>query len=143
MNRFLKTLLLWLLLAALPVQGMAAAAMAACACGPHHGAAPAPFAAHHPHEASMAQPARDMDHDYTAADPVTHKGHRGEHGASVHGASVCGACANCCPAAVALSPAPISMPQRAATIALPAYPLPLVVSFIPSALERPPKRLSA
>jgi hypothetical protein len=136
MNRFLKTLLLWLLLAALPVQGMAAAAMAACGSGKHHGAAPVLSTAHHQHEASMAMSTQDMDHVHTAPDPATHTAHHGG-----HGAGACGACVNCCAGAVALSPALIAIAQRAATIALPAYPSPLVTSFIPSALERPPKRL--
>ncbi|MBK4738819.1 hypothetical protein [Noviherbaspirillum pedocola] len=138
MNRFLKTLLLWLLLAALPVQGMAAAAMAACGSTGHGGAETALSVEHHQHEASMAMSNQGMPHDHTVSDPAMHKAHHVK-----HGASVCGTCANCCPGALALSLAPISMPQRAAAFALPAYPSPLLTSFIPSALERPPKRLAA
>ena len=138
MNRLLKTLLLWLLLAALPVQGMAAATMAACGSTSHAGSAPTSFAGHHQHEAATAMSTRSVAHDHTASDTSPYKAHHVK-----HDASVCGACANCCPGALALSPAPISIPQRATTITPPAYPFPLVTSFIPPAPERPPKRLVA
>jgi len=113
-----RSLLVWLMLLALPFQGMASAAMLSCA----HGSTPAAVAGAegHCHE-QAAQPAADPH-----ADVHDHDGR-------------CSACADCCIGA-ALAPAP-------AVMAAPSAPPAMFASFAlhhPAAVdldlpERPPR----
>jgi hypothetical protein len=134
MNRVLKTFLLWLLLAALPLQGIAAAVQASCGPAAHDGAAEMTMQAKsHHHEGDGAADSASVvaaSSDGDSAD-IQHKN------------SVCSACAACCVGAVA--PPSISTLTPAYSTSLPAVssPAPLVAGFIPAGLERPPKRITA
>ena len=141
MHRFIKTFLLWLLLAALPLQGFAAAMQLSC--GPtKHAADPGMTAVvsvshgHHDH----AAPAHHHDadaHPATTPAPADHASGDG------HAASSCSACSACCVGAIALPVNPIVTPVYSASVpAVPVFPVPLA-DFIPGGLERPPKTLTA
>src|SRR5437879_5124973 len=102
MNRVLKTLLLWLLIATLPIQGFAAAMMS---CGPNHheSLSTAIMADEHHHDAKAAH--RHL-HDDAAMSPVadgassdflTNK----SPGTHKHKSASCSACAACCVGATA------------------------------------------
>ena len=140
MRFLLRSLFVWLLALALPLQGIAATGMQACG-GMHGGPGPMAAAAdvtvhgharadaHHAHAERSSVSAhaladQDQDQELPAA------GHQ------------CGACAACCPA-VAL-PSEVAFPAasgKAADViaAAPAH----VVSFVPPGLERPPRNLLA
>ncbi len=132
MKRAFHTFLLWLLIAALPLQGFAAALQASCGTSAHHAAAetaaPAQSHAQHDHEASAGH------HDDT--------GDTGDIAAK-HKHSSCSACAACCIGAIA--PPSASLASMAYSNARPAVsaPAPLLTGFIPPGLERPPKRVTA
>ena len=134
MHRALTTFLLWLLIAALPLQGFAAAVQASCATTAHHAAAqmdvPAQSHAEHGHSAH---------HDDAAGD-ATEAGH-GTIGK--HTGSSCSACASCSVGASA--PPCLSIGSLAYGNSQPVVssPAPLVTGFIPPGLERPPKRINA
>jgi|SRR5512133_2124929 hypothetical protein len=132
MQRFVKTFLLWLLLAALPLQGLAAAAASSCGPTGHHdapsGIAPAqPQHHHHDADAGHARPAAPADHA----------------GDGKQAASSCSACSACCVGAVALPPGSVTTPVHGASVrAAMAFPL-LLADFIPGGPERPPKPVTA
>ncbi len=129
MNRILVRLLLWCLLAALPLQGFAAALRI---CGDHTA----------PKTAQMHEAGHDH-HEMTA-----------EHAAEQHADadaptqdclddSSCSACAACCIGACA-PPSWPSLPtisHESAPVAL--TPAPLVSGYIPGGLERPPRHSHA
>jgi hypothetical protein len=147
-NRIFKTFLLWLLIAALPVQGMAAVVKASC--GPtrheslpiamhsdahhHHSSA----AAHH-HDSDTASDSAAAFHQHEAssvADQATDSPHLDK-------SSSCSACAACCFGAVAL---PSSVDWTPVFSSSKAEVISAVISFtgfIPAGLERPPKPLFA
>ncbi|TFV94807.1 hypothetical protein E4K72_18455 [Oxalobacteraceae bacterium OM1] len=144
MNRTLKLLLIWLMMAALPVQGMAAVLKLSCA-SRHHAIA---ATAAHAHDADHAMHAH-AGHHAAGADMQAHDdGSHGDHG--VHKADKsdksdarCSACAACGFGAAAPPPALTWAPQFAvatATSFLPAVPTPEPRA---SGLERPPRLHSA
>jgi hypothetical protein len=126
----LRTMLLWLLLLALPFQGIA---QAATLCAP---AAPVPVAAPHDH-AAMMRGHTALAHDHAAmADAAPAHDH---HDGGGHTPAKCGKAAACCLGA-ALAPfiaAPPALPPPPSE-AIPfraAAPLPVHLA----ALDRPPK----
>lgn len=138
MIRILKTLLLWLVIAALPIQGYAAAmkmscgplrhdmALAAGMATPHH---PAHDAAHPHHHDSGAMHAHD-----DAAAKADNTGHKHD------SCSVCAACS------VSAAAPPFAMDWRlvfngAETVLV--APAMLDTGFIPEGVERPPRKLSS
>lgn len=129
MKRAFHTFLLWILIAALPLQGFAAALQASCGTSAHHAAAdmvaPAQSHAQHDHQASAG-------HDDDAGDT-----------AAKHKQSSCSACAACCIGAIA--PPSVSLASMAYSNAQSAVssPAPLLTGVIPPGLERPPKRVAA
>ena len=138
MPRFINTLMLWLLLAALPLQGMAAATRMSCA--------PAPNTA----MTSEAQQTTHAGHAMPAAgDHASHaaEGVQGQHAAAAqdaapnqhHHTSACGNCAAC--AFGAAAPPPALAPVHAGAGAdLPFSAAPRgTAGFIPPGLERPPR----
>ena len=145
MNRVLKTFLLWLLIAALPIQGMAAVIKASC--GPRHHDMPSvtmSVVEHHhhsnftPHQHDMADMnvAADVESAANTTDDFQNPKH-------VHKTSYCSACAACCVGAVA-PPSILSLASprtKGETVAIP--PLVSFTGFIPASLERPPKHFSA
>lgn len=144
MIRIFKTLLLWLLIAALPVQGMAAVIKSSC--GPrHHGMSSVMMEmGEHSHDQATGPHHHDEAENVAVADDAqkasakkTAEAKQGPH------LSYCSACAACCFGAAApptsISLTPDFSPVEAAV-------LPPVVSFtgfIPAGLERPPRHLSA
>jgi hypothetical protein len=134
MNRVLKTFLLWLLLAALPLQGIAAAMQTSCGTMAHHDPAEVVMSAQsHHHEGDGASVSVKIAVAKTAGDSANIK----------HKNAVCSACAACCVGAVA-PPSGLAL-TAAYSSALPEVvsPPPLVTGFIPAGLERPPKRITA
>jgi hypothetical protein len=116
--------LLWLLIAALPLQGVAAAAMA-CHDGLKQATAPS-----HP----MADTAEHLD----AAAPAHCAGEQNDHSASTHGK--CSQCASCCigaaaPPAIHKAVTPADLPTTAV-----AAPEPAMTVYVPATLERPPRQ---
>ena len=147
MGLFVRTLLIWLLVLAVPAQGAAAATMAFC--GPnHHGsgatqvelAAPTEHAHHdsgamtaHQHHDVTAQADEDLSASASFAasakvgDPGTHK---------------CSACASCCSVGAILSsvlavPAPVFTPTVFSTV------VPRVDTFAADGPDRPPRMVLA
>lgn len=150
MNRFVKQLLLWFLIAVLPVQGMAAIFKANC--GPRHHAVSVSALAtsevphEQVHQAHDGHVASDFHHavevrekDALSEDGVTSSSSQGVD----HYASYCSACAACCTGAVA---PPVSLSAVSVPDSMEAPSIPPVISylgFIPAGLERPPRTYSA
>lgn len=156
MNRLLKTLLLWILIVALPLQATAAVAKASC--GPRHhtvSSVASTTAGEHlhdhgdagsaPHHHHAADTHAVTDHQSGGADltNIAHDTSTQASSAEQIKTSYCSACAACCAGAVA-------PPSGEIRVALPntfvAAMTPPAVSFtgiVPSALERPPRQLSA
>lgn len=132
MTKLVRLMLVWLMLLAIPFQGIASAAMLSCVHdapgAPSHtaGAVPASASAGHCHDAApQATPA--MHH----ADAASHDGHDHD--------SRCSACAVCCMgAAIAPLPAVAGAPAAAALlhVATANHRLPAVDLALP---ERPPR----
>jgi hypothetical protein len=147
MNRALKTLLLWLLITALPVQGLAAVMKASC--GPaHHSSLPIVIMAaadHHHGDATHAH--HQHHHDaamHSVADASASDSHTTTDGSSAkHESAYCSACAACCVGAVAPPPASDWTPTHSSSETAAPSPAPLVAGFIPDGLERPPRCISA
>ena len=143
MNRFLKTLLLWLLLAALPFQGMAASMQTMCgpmeSNGSKGSAVPAQMH-HHDRMAAMDLSDANAAHHDAAAKPVASSDPSPD---AQHAHSACSLCASCCVGAVA-PPSALNL-NAAYSESLPvvASPAPLVAGVVPRGLERPPKRITA
>jgi hypothetical protein len=150
MDRVFKHLLLWFLMAALPVQGMAAIIKANC--GPRH---------HTSFSVGKAAPEGTMVQEHV---PDAHLNHAGVQSTSDwtepkatsveksgsssdvlpdHTASYCSACAACCTGAVAppVALAVVPFPDSAGgTIVSPSDSY---LGFIPAGLDRPPKSFSS
>lgn len=146
MNRVFKTFLLWLLIAAMPIQGVASVIKASC--GPnHHAISPAVMSVATDHHHADGQGAHDHGyHGASMAQPDVQKVDSGSDQVSdvqpFHKTSYCSACAACCFGATA-PPASVSLTPVFSTIHT--VVLPPVVSFtgfIPAGLERPPRLLS-
>lgn len=139
MNRTLKTLLAWLLMAILPLQALAASVGMSCA--PNH----REFAA-------MSAPAgQDMDtgmhahhgdHAGGAGEAVS-VAHTPDAQAEQHPHSSCSACSALCIGAVAPPSAFLPVPTFDGSDAFRAAPSALVPGFIPEGLQRPPRRHAA
>jgi hypothetical protein len=129
MLRSIKTLLLWLLLAALPVQGIAAAAMMSCQ------------SAHESvHESlEVSEPAvAHLHHDGALHSHQTHQTHD-KHDATTS----CSSCAACCIGAAAI-PSGLAwtfVHNKSEPVIV--SPSPFMTGHIPVGLERPPRALSA
>ena len=142
MPRFLKTFLLWLLFAALPLQGVAAAMQMSCGPMAHHDlAGMATSAQTHNHDNHASASHR---HDADADQATDHLASPGEKSsATKHAGSSCSACAACCIGAVAPPAASLATPAYSSSLPSVVTPAPLVTGFIPAGLERPPKRITA
>lgn len=143
MNRTFKTLLLWLLIAALPLQGLAAAIQTSC--GPaHHDASEISISvaanAHH-HDGGVIL---NLD-DALAADHSIPDSSTSDHSSTPHKhqTSICSACAACCVGAIAFTSGTLFTSTYTSSELVLVSPSPLVTGFIPTGLERPPKRISA
>lgn len=139
MNRTFKTLLIWLLMAVLPLN--AAAAAIGASCGPMHrtmhtavqgnDAHPVASAAHglHQHAEAPSLVSQDLAVEDSSPD-----------GDSAHS---CSACSPFCLGAVAPPPAVIAPPSLGGSETVIALPSPLFAGFIPDAHKRPPRHFFA
>lgn len=137
MTRFVKTVLLWLLIAALPLQGIAAAVKAAC--GPeHHETISSNIMSSH-----EAMPDEEHAHHTMVMNDAGNPSDHGSKSQHQHKSAFCSSCAACCVGAVA---PPVSLKQPSPpTLSETAHVLasPWIAGFIPAGPERPPRHLSA
>lgn len=135
MTRVLKTFLLWLLLAVLPLQGIAAAAQTSCGPMSHHDSSElvVVMQPHHHHDGDAAVSAVKVALAKAIGDS-TH---------SKHKSAFCNACATCCVGAVAPPFVSVLTPVYSGSQPVVFSPAQLVTGFIPAGLERPPKRITA
>lgn len=142
MNRSLKTLLVWLLMAILPLQAFAASVGMSCAPNhretgalleparpAHHGMGADVHAHHGDHAGASAAPASDTHTPDAQAEHQTH--------------SSCSACSALCIGAVAPPSAFLPIPTFDGSDAFRASPSAIVPGFIPEGPQRPPRRHSA
>jgi hypothetical protein len=121
MNRVLVRYLLWVLIAALPLQGFAAAIKTCCG-------------------SSHANAAYSIDQQ-AVHDHAPGHSHMAAH---AHGkCSTCSHCASCCLGAAALPSTPVFTPVFLTAPAVVLAPAPWVTGYIPDGLERPPRPFSA
>lgn len=135
MHRFVKTLLLWLLIAGLPLQGLAAVTKMACgavhgAAASHHASPPAPAAAsmhHHEHAAHHAEPVTELASAPAASSLAGYQD------------GYCSACSACCFGAW-IPPSELKCEPMVFQVATLSADAPAsFVAFIPPGLERPPR----
>lgn len=142
MDRTLKTLLLWFLMALVPLQ--AGAAAMGMSCGPAHQQTMAATifasAEHHEHDSEMAHQHDGADTTAAVADSSSPEASEAAEGP---GHSTCSACSDLCIGAVAPPTSINSLPAfngaESVVIAL----SPSVVGFVPDGLKRPPRNISA
>lgn len=139
MNRLLTTLLVWLLMAALPLHAVAATMELSCAHSQQRHAAAA-----HPH----------ADHAAADVDEHAHHGGHGEHAAKAAAAdnaagsgsgsmlshASCSACSAFCVGAVAPPSASLPLPSFDGSDVVVIAPADFGTGFIPDGLQRPPRR---
>ncbi|WP_089398562.1 hypothetical protein [Noviherbaspirillum humi] len=142
MTRLLKTLLLWLLMAALPLQGLAAVVKSACAPAEHATMIAANADAGHRHAAGTAH------HHHDGAEASAHgaahdtvKAAKAE--APAHKHASCSACATCCVGALAPPTPSLTTPDHAGSELVVLSPPALAVAHLTAGQERPPKPVSA
>lgn len=149
MNRIFKTLLIWLLVIALPVQVTAAVIKSSCGTDHHamttqhlapepartfdhhhgaHGAAHSVQPEHASAQADLADAALSTTDAIPADKPVKHDGH-----------STCSACAACCIGAVAPPSAHVKTPHFTDFTTRTVLSSKFLSGFIPAGLERPPR----
>lgn len=117
--------LLWILIAALPLQGGAAAFMS---CGGE--------------QTHVSSSARQMESAVAGADGQMEHEHCGNSGSKESGSShgKCSSCATCCVGAVAPPAVPTNLPSSSfSTFATPEVEL-AMTTYIPATLKRPPRR---
>lgn len=155
MNRVVRAFLVWVMVIAMPVQGMAASAMLFC--GASHermmqGLVLDALASAPSHSGDAAHEVAAIDHgDHVPAGsgaPVASEPDMAADGFGMgslfphHGKFSCSACAACC-AALAL-PASFELPQAVRTAhALRSSPVAPVASHQPDGLDRPPRTVLA
>ena len=98
MSRTLKIAILWFLVFALPIQGLASAGMLACV-GAHHHLIPG--TSHHDREAEQEDAHPDAFssgdfHQGVAADNHSAAENTSSEGSQHHGTAKCNACSSCC-----------------------------------------------
>jgi len=138
MRRFLKISLLWLLIAALPLQGIAAATKNFC--GPEHHEMMS-----HEDDVSFnaVMPQDHGEHDHMMMAETNTSPDQAPKSPHPHKHSVCSSCASCCVGAVAPPITlnqfcPPSLSESVYVIAAPTF-----VGFIPAGPERPPRYIFA
>jgi hypothetical protein len=142
MKRMLKTFLLWLLIAAVPVQAIAA--MAGMSCGPAHASAAVSQAADHlldQQEQHAHHAMSDSSTPGSQAHPVEADTSTEHHGKAPH--AKCSACSAFCIGAVA-PPSPIqtNLAPKGSGAKVTSNP-PSITEFSPEGRKRPPRHLSA
>ena len=138
MKRTLKTFLLWLLMALVPLH--AGAAAMGMSCGPVHQQTMSAVLDHE-HDGDMGHQHDGIE--TTAALADSHSSPDSPEASEGRGHSTCSACSDFCIGAVAppssFSPLPAFNGPESAVISL----SPSVVGFVPDGLKRPPKSISA
>lgn len=152
MIRVLKSLLLWLLIAALPIQGLAAVMRATCSQSHHmtgismSHATPISLNEHvHGDESEHADHLHEHHHSGAHQDeypPVA--GNMSDDASSASDdkqvkSSTCSACATCCVGAVAPPSALLHIPHPDFSSLSIVGPLSRMAGYIPPSLERPPR----
>lgn len=144
MNSVFVRLLLWFCIAALPVQGMAAAMRTCCAPAADISA---PVAAASDHSTAHVTTHAGMAHSQHCADmaePMTPACDHPQTHDNKHDAGSCSACAACCFAAPPAMPTSIVFtPLSLSSAKISLAPLPLFTGHIPGGLERPPRSFLA
>ena len=142
MWRVVRLSLMWLLAAALPLQGLSAATMLACGAGQHDHTATQ--VASHLH-ANMTPALHSHTHTHTHVADVSEHDHagvdhsqRGSAGLDTGGIQKCSACASCCVSAVLASEIISFDPVKLTESFAPPVAYTLAV-FVPEGLERPPR----
>jgi hypothetical protein len=144
MNRFLKTLLIWILIAVVPLNAVAATAGMSCGAG-HRQA----MELVRSHDAGQAMHS-DTGHHHDATD-----GSGAQPGSATPVAGIdsgdadepahssCSACSVFCVGAVAPPSVFVSIPSFSSSETVVVSPAPRVTGFIPEGLRRPPRPISA
>jgi hypothetical protein len=144
MNRVLKTFLLWLLMAALPLQGMAAVIKASCGPRHHDMSSVLTVKGHHSHDEAAGPHHHDDAGNVVIADDAqkasAKKSPEAKQGPHL---SYCSACAACCFGAAAPPPSVSLTPVFSTVESAVIPPVVSFTGFIPAGLERPPRHLSA
>lgn len=153
MNRIFKTLLIWLIVVALPMQAAAAVVKASCG-STHHSAQVQDSVVEHASAVEVAHhDAMTMEAHHAHADQASMHAEFAEDVLSAnetedataslaqadHGHSTCSACAACCVAAVAPPPAQVRAPEFSQFKKSFIVSSKLLTGFIPAGLERPPR----
>lgn len=141
MNRSLKTFLIWLLMAILPLHAVAASVGMSCA----------------PDSSQVSYKVERIDAAHLGAGIEMHAHHgvhasdAGDSGSDTHAQpaklekqahSSCSACSALCAGAVAPPPALLAVPSFAGSDVFLASPMAMVPGFIPDGPQRPPRRQS-
>jgi hypothetical protein len=147
MSRSIKTFILWLLIAALPVQGFAAAMKLSCGTDRYTALLVQAMSQDHAHRAGAVANGHyhadgAMHHHADATrEPAGH--HELAAGSHDHKSSFCSACAICCAGAVGPPPAihwSVAPGVSQTEVIAPAIP---AADYFPAGLRRPPRHLSA
>jgi hypothetical protein len=131
MSRRVRILLIWILAAALPLQGYAAAAMISC--GPMHARIAA--STHDDH----GQAGHHGTHDHHPAAEGSSHSNEPSPGPAKLFQFKCSACAACCTASAAPSPTVPLMAVVAARVVTSPFFEPSDHGIVPAGLERPPR----
>jgi hypothetical protein len=137
MTRSLKHLLLWLLIAALPLQGLAVAMQTSCA-GGQQGSAHETMHRHHGAFQLDATGLAGVDEHVHAHHHLDDDGDT-----SQYQTSSCSACASCCIGMTVLLAAGILPASQAGSELVTLAPKLVPAGFMPAGLERPPKHVFA
>ena len=135
MRSIFHTLLIWLMLLAVPVQGFAAASRVLC--GPMTAPAVAVTQLHHHDHAEMSANGESMQAQHHQ--PQQHDQSHHQQNSNDHAQGKCGACASCCIGASISAPANVRMPamhvdsQR--IVAFESFPTSIVLDYP----DRPPQ----
>ena len=145
MPALVRSLLIWLMVLALPSQGLAASVMQHCVpVNPpvHLDAAMALSMDGHDHVHADELPGHDLAQQSHASEGMTSDGANIAHGKATAGAGKCSACAACCPA-VGMPPGVSPIPTPPAEKLALQLRFIAVDSFVPGGLDRPPRNFLA
>ena len=143
MRLLFKTLLIWIVMLAIPAQGMAASTMLLCGPSHHRMQQALSETEHdaHEHPAPEAMEASQHEHASSQADTSPHDAKQGGQLAEL-GKYKCSACASCCSAAAILQAFPVVATVATVTQAF-VSPLSSVFAFVTDGPDRPPRPLFA
>jgi hypothetical protein len=143
MNRYLKTLLIWILIAVIPLHAVAATVGMSCAPG-HQQAISMAAAASGAHAMSQGD-----NHHHASTDRSSSLAHDPADSAALDEADVppaahstCSACTAFCIGAVAPPSVNIAIPSFSGSENVVVSAAPSITGFIPDGLRRPPRQIS-